>query len=62
MLGDGEVPLVVVPGWVSNVDLYDDPSYPFADVVIRRMPTGYAWLKGPRVTAGTSRIITESEG
>ncbi|MFF3303190.1 uridine kinase [Streptomyces sp. NPDC002908] len=40
----------------------DDPSYPFADVVIRRMPTGYAWLKGPRVTAGTSRIITESEG
>ncbi|MET9592132.1 hypothetical protein ABZY45_14420 [Streptomyces sp. NPDC006516] len=40
----------------------DDPSYPFADVVIRRMPTGYAWLKGPRMAAGTSRIITEGEG
>ncbi|MFE7752770.1 uridine kinase [Streptomyces sp. NPDC057428] len=40
----------------------DDPSYPFADTVIRRTPTGYAWLEGPRATAGTSRIITESEG
>ena len=33
VLGDGEVPLVVVPGWVSNVDLYDDPSYPFAPLI-----------------------------
>ncbi|MFE5242658.1 MULTISPECIES: uridine kinase family protein [unclassified Streptomyces] len=40
----------------------EDPSYPFADVVIRRLPTGYAWLKGPHVTAGTSHFLTESEG
>jgi hypothetical protein len=26
VLGDGDIPLVVVPGWVSNVDLYDDPA------------------------------------
>lgn len=35
VLGDGEIPLVVVPGWVSNVDLYDDPAYPFAPLVER---------------------------
>jgi pimeloyl-ACP methyl ester carboxylesterase len=32
-LGDGEIPLVFVPGWVSNVDLYDDPAYPFAPLI-----------------------------
>ena len=25
-MGDGEIPVVLVPGWVSNVDLYDDPT------------------------------------
>lgn len=24
---------MVVPGWVSNVDLYDDPAYPFAPLI-----------------------------
>jgi hypothetical protein len=24
-LGDGDIALVFVPGYVSNVDLYDDP-------------------------------------
>jgi class 3 adenylate cyclase/pimeloyl-ACP methyl ester carboxylesterase len=33
VLGDGEVPLVLVPGWVSNVELYDDPGYMFAPLV-----------------------------
>jgi pimeloyl-ACP methyl ester carboxylesterase len=33
VLGDGEIPLVLVPGWVSNVDLYDNPAYPFAPVI-----------------------------
>lgn len=32
-LGDGDIPLVVVPGYVSNVDLYDDPAYPFAPLI-----------------------------
>ncbi|MFB8029449.1 MULTISPECIES: uridine kinase [unclassified Streptomyces] len=39
----------------------DDPSAPFADVVVRQTPTGYVWLEGPRPTAGASRIITDSE-
>ncbi|MFD6275793.1 uridine kinase [Streptomyces sp. NPDC060209] len=39
----------------------DDPSRPFADAVIRRVPTGYRWLEGPRPTAGASRIVTDSE-
>ncbi|HWU09251.1 MAG TPA: hypothetical protein VN520_23195 [Streptomyces sp.] len=38
-----------------------DPSYPFADCVIRRMPTGYAWLEGPHPTAVASRIVTDGE-
>ncbi len=33
VLGDGEIPLVFVPGWVSNVDLYDNPAYPFAPLI-----------------------------
>ncbi|MEV0027005.1 hypothetical protein AB0H45_33385 [Streptomyces atroolivaceus] len=39
----------------------DDPSYPFADAVIRRMPMGYEWLEGLHPTAVASRIITDSE-
>ncbi|OBA86196.1 hydrolase [Mycobacteriaceae bacterium 1482268.1] len=33
IFGDGDITLVWVPGWVSNVDLYDDPATPFAPVV-----------------------------
>ena len=33
VFGDGDITLVWVPGWVSNVDLYDDPTTPFAPVV-----------------------------
>jgi len=32
VFGEGEPTLVWVPGWVSNVDLYDDPAYPFAAI------------------------------
>jgi pimeloyl-ACP methyl ester carboxylesterase len=35
VFGDGDVTLVWVPGWVSNVDLYDDPTTPFAPVAAR---------------------------
>ena len=28
VFGDGEITLAVVPGWVSNVDLWDDPRTP----------------------------------
>jgi class 3 adenylate cyclase/pimeloyl-ACP methyl ester carboxylesterase len=33
VLGDGEISLVLVPGYISNVDLYDDPAYPFAPLI-----------------------------
>ena len=26
VMGDGDIPIVLVPGWVSNIDLYDDPT------------------------------------
>ncbi|MDQ0797566.1 uridine kinase [Streptomyces sp. B1I3] len=39
----------------------DDPSYPFADALIRQKPEGYDWLEGPRATAVTSHTLTESE-
>ena len=31
--GDSDISLVFVPGYVSHVDLYDDPAYPFAPLV-----------------------------
>lgn len=33
VLGDGDISLVLVPGYISNVDLFDDPAYPFAPLV-----------------------------
>ncbi len=33
VFGDAEITLVMVPGWISNVDLYDDPTTPFAPLV-----------------------------
>ena len=32
-LGEGDTTLVWIPGWVSNVDLWDDPSLPFESFV-----------------------------
>jgi hypothetical protein len=34
-MGDGDIPVVLVPGWVSNVDLYDDPTTLYAGVAER---------------------------
>src|SRR5689334_15878940 len=33
IFGTGEPTLVWVPGWISNVELYDDPTMPFASIV-----------------------------
>jgi class 3 adenylate cyclase len=33
VLGDGDLSLVFVPGYIGHVDLYDDPAYPFAPLV-----------------------------
>jgi class 3 adenylate cyclase len=34
-MGAGDVPVVLVPGWVSNVDLYDDPTTLYASMAER---------------------------
>jgi pimeloyl-ACP methyl ester carboxylesterase len=34
-MGDGDIPVVLVPGWVSNVDLYDDPTTLYAGIAER---------------------------
>ncbi|GFG49674.1 alpha/beta fold hydrolase [Mycolicibacterium agri] len=34
-MGEGDVPVVLVPGWVSNVDLYDDPTTLYASMAER---------------------------
>jgi class 3 adenylate cyclase len=33
VLGDGDISLVFVPGYISHVDLFDDPPYPYAPLV-----------------------------
>ena len=33
VLGEGDTTLVWIPGWISNVDLWDDPSLPFESFV-----------------------------
>jgi hypothetical protein len=38
-LGKGEPTLVWVPGWISNVQLYDDPTMPFA-LIVEQLSTG----------------------
>jgi class 3 adenylate cyclase/pimeloyl-ACP methyl ester carboxylesterase len=35
VMGEGDIPVVMVPGWVSNVDLYDDPTSLMAGVTER---------------------------
>lgn len=40
----------------------EDPSRPYADTLVRQLPEGYAWLPGPRATAGVNRAITHGSG
>lgn len=32
-IGDGDTTIVAIPGWISNVDLYDDPISPFGPLL-----------------------------
>lgn len=59
VLGDGEIPLVLVPGWVSNVDFYDDPAHRFASLVEQpaRQPRLILWdAAAPLVSAKTEPL------
>lgn len=40
----------------------DDPSRPFADVLVRQSGTGYEWTSGAPATAATPSSVTESHG
>ena len=33
VFGEGDTTLVWIPGWFSNVDMYDDPATPFTAVM-----------------------------
>lgn len=35
-----------------------DPSRPWAGTLVRQLPVGYEWLKGPGATAGTNHFVT----
>lgn len=64
VFGDGDVTLVWVPGWVSNVDLYDDPTTPFAPVVaqLARKTRLVVWDKrGTGLSDPVTRIPTLDE-
>jgi class 3 adenylate cyclase/pimeloyl-ACP methyl ester carboxylesterase len=64
VLGDGEIPLVLVPGWVSNVDLYDDPAYPFAPLIeqLARQTRLILWDKrGTGLSDPATRVPTLDE-
>ncbi len=47
MLGVGDIPVVLIPGWVSNVDLFDDPTTLYAALVepLRSSMRLVAWDK-----------------
>ncbi len=63
-LGNGEIPLVMVPGWVSNVDLYDDPAYLFAPFIeqLAHQTTLVLWDKrGTGLSDPTHRVPTLDE-
>jgi class 3 adenylate cyclase/pimeloyl-ACP methyl ester carboxylesterase len=64
VLGDSEIPLVFVPGWVSNVDLYDDPAYPFASLIeqLARQTRLILWDKrGTGLSDPVNRVPTLDE-
>ncbi|MEU9376811.1 hypothetical protein AB0D94_23985 [Streptomyces sp. NPDC048255] len=39
----------------------DDPSRPFADILVRQSGTGYEWTSGAGATAGTPTSVTEGD-
>ncbi|MGC5344678.1 uridine kinase family protein [Streptomyces sp. DT171] len=50
-------------GWTAAEQRHfaDDPSRPFADALVRQLPSGYEWLPGPRAAAGANRFVTDRE-
>lgn len=51
-------------GWVAAElqHFADDPSRPFADLLVRQCPEGYEMLRGPAATAESTRAVTLRDG
>ncbi|MEU0412480.1 hypothetical protein ABZ307_32285 [Streptomyces griseorubiginosus] len=51
-------------GWVlaERRHFAEDPSRPFADLLVRQCPQGYETLEGPAVTPGPDQDVTHGDG
>ncbi|MEU9470017.1 hypothetical protein AB0D78_26015 [Streptomyces avermitilis] len=61
---DGEAQREFWAGWVEAERLHfaEDPSRPFADLLIQQCPEGYEVLPGPVGTPGPDQDLTHSDG
>ncbi|MFI9615465.1 uridine kinase [Streptomyces sp. NPDC052023] len=63
-LRDGEEQREFWAGWVpaERRHFAEDPSRPFADLLVRPVPTGYEVLPGPGGSPGPDRNVTHGDG
>lgn len=61
---DGQEQREFWAGWVraEREHFADDPSRPFADLLVRQSSKGYEVLSGPAGTAGAHRPFTQGDG
>jgi uridine kinase len=61
---DGEEQREFWDGWVAaeSEHFAEDPSRPFADLLVRQCEKGYEVLSGPAGTVGPDQAITEGDG
>ena len=57
-MGDGDIPVVFIPGWVSNVDLYADPTTLYG-AVAERMAHGTRLVVWDKRGTGLSDPVTD---
>ncbi|WNM33914.1 hypothetical protein RKE30_27855 [Streptomyces sp. Li-HN-5-11] len=60
---DGEEQREFWAGWVEAERRHfaEDPSRPFADLLVRQLAEGYEVLSGPAATAGADQIVTHRD-
>nr|WP_225076306.1 hypothetical protein [Streptomyces sp. CoT10] len=61
---DGEEQREFWAGWVEAERRHfaEDPSRPFADLLVRQLPEGYAVLPGPAGAVGPDQFVTHGDG
>jgi hypothetical protein len=61
---DGSAQSEFWEGWVraERQHFTEDPSRPFADLLVRQYPEGFEVLPGPAATPATDRSITQRDG